>query len=104
VKKELINGQLVAAVMLSFVEHPKWRVGLTQNLAERHSAWDQPKSFKCWQADSLEDAQALEASLIAAGMKGGTGGNMEPGKPTWIYVFIEDETLEEAQAIAAALR
>lgn len=82
-----INAKVSAYSTLSV-----WRIGLTHDLAERKTYWrDTEKQsvnlWSDWQADSLSDAQAIEADFIAKGMKGGTGGNLSAYKTVYIYVF-----------------
>jgi hypothetical protein len=68
-----------------------WRIGLTHDWAKRKKEWkDDGKtvdSWSCWEADSLDDAQNLEAYFIALGMKGGTGGNLSSRQTVYVYVF-----------------
>jgi hypothetical protein len=47
----------------------KWRIGLTNDLRVRYEHWRETENQKlldwdAWEADSLSDAQALEASFI----------------------------------------
>jgi hypothetical protein len=70
----------------------KWRIGLTNDLRVRYEHWKQTENLSvidwdAWEADSLSDAQALEASFIGKGMKGGTGGNLSASQPVHVYVF-----------------
>jgi hypothetical protein len=70
----------------------KWRIGLTNDLRVRHEHWRETENLKvldweAWEADSLPDAQAVEASFIRKGMKGGTGGDLSASLPTFVYLF-----------------
>jgi hypothetical protein len=70
----------------------KWRIGLTNDLRVRYEHWKQTENLSvrdwdAWEADSLSDAQALEAKFIREGMKGGTGGNLSASWPVFVYVF-----------------
>lgn len=70
----------------------KWRIGLTNDLRVRYEHWRQTENqeilnWDAWESDSLSDAQAVEASFIQKGMKGGTGGNLSEALPTFVYVF-----------------
>ena len=38
-------------------------------------------------ANCLSDAEEIEAEYIVKGMKGGTGGNLSPDQPVYVYVF-----------------
>ena len=69
-----------------------WRIGLTHDVAERKRYWRDTKNesisaWSDWTADSLSDAQDIEAHFIAKGMKGGTGGDLSSWKTTYVYVF-----------------
>jgi hypothetical protein len=69
-----------------------YRIGLTHDVLERRRYWGETqgeniKHWVNWPADSLSDAQAIESHFINQGMKGGVGGNLTPGKTTFVYVF-----------------
>jgi hypothetical protein len=69
-----------------------WRIGLTNDLAERKKYWGETERksvayWSAWEADSLSDAQDIERSFISKGMDGGTGGNLDSRYKTYIYVF-----------------
>ena len=69
-----------------------WRIGLTHDLAERKKDWKDVEKkdtshWLGWQADSLSDAQDIEAHFINKGMQGGTGGDLSSSKTTYVYVF-----------------
>jgi hypothetical protein len=69
-----------------------WRIGLTHDLEERKRYWEETEKqdISCWwdwEADSLADAQEIEAYFIKKGMKGGTGGDMSAHKKTFVYIF-----------------
>ena len=69
-----------------------WRIGLTQDLAERKKYWKETEKediqyWTNWTADSLSIAQNVEAFFInEKKMKGGTGGDMSAGA-TYVYIF-----------------
>jgi len=70
----------------------KWRIGLTNDLRDRYGRWRETENqellnWEAWEADSLSDAQAVEARFIRKGMKGGTGGNLSASLPTFVYIF-----------------
>lgn len=69
------------------VKYSIWRIGLTQNPAQRKKDWENPKHWIQWKADSLADAEAVEAHFIKRGMQGGTGGDLEDGVTTYVYIF-----------------
>ena len=75
-------------------QYNKWRIGITHDLEERRahhkrngrdvSAWEH------WEAGSLGVAQNVEnyfLNEVENGMTGGTGGDMDDRKTTWVYVF-----------------
>ena len=69
-----------------------WRIGLTHDLADRKKYWAETENqsttyWSAWEADSLSDAQEIEADYIESGMKGGTGGNLSAYKTVFVYVF-----------------
>jgi len=69
-----------------------WRVGLTHDLAERKKYWSETQKMNvsywtAWEADSLSDAQDIEAHFINKGMKGGTGGDLSSTKTVYVYIF-----------------
>jgi len=73
-------------------EYKIWRIGLTHDLAERKKYWKETEKqntdwWSQWEADSLSDAQGIEAHFIDKGMKGGTGGDLSTRTTTYVYVF-----------------
>jgi hypothetical protein len=73
-------------------EYNIWRIGLTDDLVDRKKYWKETENlivayWSDWKADSLSDAQDIEAHFIRKGMKGGTDGDLSPQKPTFVYVF-----------------
>jgi hypothetical protein len=68
-----------------------WRIGLTHDPVERRRHWSNDghhtSLWKQWQADSLTDAQDIEAAFINKGMKGGTGGDLSARSTVYVYVF-----------------
>ena len=69
-----------------------WRIGLTHDLVERKGYWRDTEnqnigSWFDWTADSLSDAQDIEAHFIKKGMRGGTGGALTAYRTVYIYVF-----------------
>jgi hypothetical protein len=67
-----------------------YRIGITDNAAERKQYWSTTETTKNWQqwlADSPTDAQAIEAHFINdKGMSGRTGGDVS-SQTRWVYVF-----------------
>lgn len=102
--KNTIAGQIEAEVMLSGYPPKDWRIGITQNLNDRYECWHNPASFRFWEADSLGDAQEIEALFLDPNLKekkmqGGVGGDLAPGKKAYVYIFIARETGDEAAMI-----
>ncbi|MGD0058251.1 MAG: hypothetical protein ABSD58_02425 [Verrucomicrobiia bacterium] len=69
-----------------------WRIGLTHDLVERKKYWADTEKLDTqywtwWQADSLSDAQDIEAAFINKGMDGGTGGDLSLYKAVFVYIF-----------------
>jgi len=69
-----------------------WRIGLTHDTVERKKYWKETEKqnvdhWSHWTADSLGDAQDIEAHFIAKGMKGGTGGSLSARQTAYVYVF-----------------
>lgn len=53
------------------INYGSWRIGLTHDHAERWEEWGKPEYWKCWKADSLDDAQEVESFFIhKKGMQG----------------------------------
>jgi hypothetical protein len=71
--------------------YSSWRIGLTHDVGGRKKEWgDEGESvthWTYWTADSLSDAQDIEAHFINKGMKGGTGGNLSFNKTVYVYIF-----------------
>jgi hypothetical protein len=64
-----------------------WRIGLTNDPKQRKEDWENPTYWSQWAADSLSDAQDIEAHFIDKGMQGGTGGDLSSRSTTYVYVF-----------------
>lgn len=68
--------------------YKSWRIGITQDVQQRYEEWEKPPHFLYWEADSLQDAQAIEAYFIhQKGMVGGTGGDLDARKMSYVYIF-----------------
>jgi hypothetical protein len=85
------KSSIVAAIEAKVSVYSAWQIGISHEPADRKQYWTgQGKStgsWTQWQADSLSDAQDIEAQFIKKGMKGGVGGDMTPGKTTYVYIF-----------------
>jgi hypothetical protein len=86
---QAINAR-VAGVAASF---SAWRIGLTHDPTERKTYWNETEKenvgcWTQWTADSLSDAQDIESYFInEKKMKGGTGGDLDFRKTTYVYIF-----------------
>ena len=68
-----------------------WQIGITNDPSARKEEWARTKNvaaWKQWQADSLEEAQAIERHFIhVLKMNGGTGGNTSSDGEVYVYIF-----------------
>ena len=69
-----------------------WRIGLTHDPDERKTYWSDTEKqnvayWTQWPADSVSDAQDIEAEFIRRGMKGGTGGDLLSHRLVYVYIF-----------------
>lgn len=83
---------IIAAIEKKVSTYSIWRIGLTHDWVERKAYWKDTENqnvtyFAAWEADSLSDAQDIEAHFINKGMKGGTGGDLSPHKTVYVYIF-----------------
>lgn len=68
--------------------YKSWRIGITHDVQHRYEEWRKPPHFLYWEADSLQDAHAIEAHFIhQKGMDGGTGGDLSARKISYVYIF-----------------
>jgi len=86
------KASIMAAIEAKVKTYSYYRIGLTHDLAERKAYWKDTKGqnvdyWADWKADSLSDAQDIEAHFIGKGMKGGTGGDLSANKTVYVYVF-----------------
>lgn len=91
--KQSIANAITARVESSkTVNYGAWRIGLThdprQRAQEHKSDGEDIQHWQHWQADSLADAEAIEAHFInTKKMKGGTGGDLNPRSTVYVYIF-----------------
>ena len=86
--KQLIMAEIVSRVGGGAAEsHSVWRIGITHDPINRKEEWDNPEFWHEWEAESFLGAKDIESHFINAGMNGGTGGNLTPGKRIWVYIF-----------------
>lgn len=90
----MATAQQIADAIVERVNRSKtpdftaWRVGLTHDINERYEFWKKPEHFLYWEADSLADAKTVESHFInKMKMKGGTGGDLDARKTTYVYIF-----------------
>ena len=86
------KADIVSAIEKKVSNYSIWRIGLTHEPDERKAYWKDTenqsvKYWSQWQADSLSDAQDIEAAFIKKGMKGGTGGDLSAYRTVYVYVF-----------------
>lgn len=86
------KADIKAAIEKKVSTYSYWRIGLTHDLAERKAYWKDTKNqdvtyWTAWEADSLSDAQDIEAHFIDKGMKGGVGGDLSSRKTVYVYIF-----------------
>ncbi len=87
-KREIVQAIIKRVGEAETVNYGLWRIGLTHDHTERWEGWEKPKFWLYWQADSLDDAQEVEAFFIhEKGMQGGTGGDLSPHKTVFVYIF-----------------
>ena len=81
----------IDTVALTSGSYGIWQIGITNDPDARKAEWGKTKSVMSWitwVADSLSDAQAIEAHFIHdKGMKGGTGGGTLAVRTTYVYIF-----------------
>jgi hypothetical protein len=86
--KEDIAKAIVMRIGLS--RPSAWRIGLTHYPFTRKAFWEGSEDVRhwtLWECRSLSDAQDIEAAFIRRGMKGGTGGDLSPRYPVFVYIF-----------------
>ncbi|MEW6229514.1 MAG: hypothetical protein AB1700_15715 [Bacillota bacterium] len=86
--QEIANAICKRVKESQVVNFAAWRIGITNDVKERYEYWGKPEHFLYWKADSLSDAQTVESHFInKKGMQGGTGGDLDPRKPVYVYIF-----------------
>jgi hypothetical protein len=86
------KASIMAAIIAKVdgTQYRIWRIGLTHDLLTRRQEWAKTNSVTHWQswpADSLSDAQEIEAYFISRGMQRATGGDLSPNSAVYVYVF-----------------
>ena len=83
------KASIIAAIetKIGNTKYSIWRIGLTHTPNKRKTEWKDPEHWSQWEANSLSDAQDIEAHFINLGMDGGTGGDLESRYKTYVYVF-----------------
>lgn len=84
------------AIILGIVQHIEtspppnsgsWCIGLTCDLPASYEAWGQPAGLFFWDADSHDDAKAIESFCVQTkGMHPLTDGGIESDKPVRICI------------------
>ena len=90
----MLKENIIAAINMTVgaSDFESWRVGLTSEPEERKAYWrdEEKENTKCWsvwQADSVEEAQAIAAHFIENGMDGKAGEEASSLKTTYVYIF-----------------
>lgn len=92
-KKQDIMDAIESCVNGSFLSYyTSWRIGLTHDPDDRKQEHQDEgrdtKNWKHWPADSLTDGQEIESYFIyKKQMKGGVGGDLDPAKTVYVYIF-----------------
>ncbi len=64
-----------------------WRIGITQDLAERSAYQGLSHSFQSWEVDTLELAQKIKNFAVDLGMTDCTATEPLPSKQTYVYIL-----------------
>ena len=86
--KASIKSAIESAVGTNY---SSWRIGITDDGDTRKKQWkdagENVDYWRCWQADSSQDARDLESYFInEKRMKGGTGGNLS-SQTKYVNIF-----------------
>jgi len=82
------SAELISIIDGIVDNYGSWIIGITQRPNSRKGEHDNPARWQIWKANSLKAAQNTEDHFINnKGMKGGTGGDIEPGFKTYVYIF-----------------
>jgi len=86
--KTIVLGIVFAVNQSPRPRYEDWRIGLSHDPNQRFIQVDKPVNFRTWEADSLSEALAVEYHFLKThGMQGDTSGDLEEGKPIWVYVW-----------------
>ena len=87
-KKSIIRAIILRVESAKTKNYSIWTIGITQSHQQRKKEHGNPPYWQMWRADTLKDAQEMESYFInEKGMKGGTGGDLEPQYITYVYIF-----------------
>ena len=91
-KQDIIDAIDARINSMKEPDYTVWRIGLTHDLATRKQQHEDEgrntKHWKEWDANSLDDAEAIETDFInTKKMKGGTGGDLDARKNMYVYIF-----------------
>jgi hypothetical protein len=89
-RKSLIISAIEAKVATS--PWDIWRIGITQDLEEQKVYWENSERqtlayWSEWDANTLAEAQDVEAEMTRRGMKGSPAVRIVQGKQVYVYVF-----------------
>ena len=80
------------AAMVGTTSCRSWRIGLKNDPSGRKTYWQDSEKqnvgvWSQWSADSLSDAEEIEAHFISKGMKGDAGGDLTTRQAVYVYIF-----------------
>ncbi len=71
-----------------------WTIGITTDFSGRKNDHGNPQHWTHWEADSIAVAREVETYFLnefpakaSERMKGGTGGDIDPSKTVYVYIF-----------------
>ena len=90
----MLKENIIAAINMTVgaSDFESWRVGLTCEPEGCKAYWrdaekENTKCWSVWQADSVEEAQAIAAHFIENGMNGGAWEELSLFKTAYVYIF-----------------
>jgi hypothetical protein len=80
------ESALITAIERKVVTPSVWTIGVTDDLGRRRKKHGNPILWYHWDADTEQDARAVEAYFVEKGLKGDTGGG---GGADYVYIFLK---------------
>jgi hypothetical protein len=86
---QAIMADIIRSVALSENSlYRDWKIGITHDVDDRYREWGRPERFRHWKANSLNEAQTVETYFVRQkGMKGIHGGDLDPLRDAFVYIF-----------------